>query len=163
MAQDGEPKIVGKAKRYHFDSAGTKFATVDLFLNQDGTTTISHKIGNNQELGEQLAAYLNATINPAEFESVNPSIKGIRGDDFDSVIGCINDSGEFEIEANRDEPACKQITLRCIAHQDQLKLTSHKEYANTGQAFVLLSTCNFHANRSLGSKSTGPSSLQKRR
>jgi len=130
MAQDGEPKIVGKAKRYQFGSAGTKFAMVDLFLNQDGTTTISHKIGSNQELGEQLAASLKATINPAEFESVNLSIDGIRGDDFDSVISCVNDSGEFEIVVNRDEPACKQITLKSIAHQDQLKLTSHRTTRN---------------------------------
>jgi hypothetical protein len=130
LAQDGEPTIVGKAKRYQFGSAGSKFATVDLYLNQDGTTTISHKIGGNQELGEQLASYLKATINPAEFESVNLSIDGIRGDDFDSVIGCINDSGEFEIEVNRDEPACKQVTLKSIAHQDQLKLTSHRNTRN---------------------------------
>lgn len=130
MAQDGEPTIVGKAKRYQFGSAGSKFAMVDLYLNQDGTTTISHKIGGNQELGEQLAAYLKATINPAEFETVNLSIEGIRGDDFDSVIGCINDTGEFEIEINRDEPACKQVTLKSIAHQDQLKLTSHRSTRN---------------------------------
>ncbi len=126
MVQDGEPTPVGKAQRYRFGSAGSKFAMVDLYLNQDGTTTINHKIGNNQELGEQFADYLKATINPAELESVNLSIDGIRGDDFDSVIDCINDSKEFEIEVNRDETACKQITLKSIAHQDQLKLTSHR-------------------------------------
>lgn len=130
MAQDGEPTTVGKARRYQFGSAGSKFAMVDLYLNQDGTTSINHKIGSNQELGEQLATYLKATINPAEFESVNLSIEGIRGDDFDSVIGCINDTGEFEIEVNRDEPACKQVTLKSIAHQDQLKLTSHRNTRN---------------------------------
>lgn len=130
LAQDGEPTEVGKAKRYKFGSAGSKFAMVDLFLNQDGTTTISHKIGTNQELGEQLAAYLKATINPAEFETVNLSIDGVRVDDFDAVIACINDSGEFEIEINRDEPLCKQITLKSIAHQDQLKLTSHRSTRN---------------------------------
>ena len=130
LAQDGEPTIVGKAKRYKFGSAGSKFAMVDLYLNQDGTTTINHKIGTNQELGEQFSAYLKATINPAEFESVNLSIDGIRGDDFDAVIACINDSGEFEIEFNRDEPVCKQITLKSIAHQDQLKLTCHRTTRN---------------------------------
>lgn len=130
MAQDGEPTTVGNPKRYQFGSAGSKFAMVDLYLNQDGTTTINYKIGGNQELGEQLAAFLKSTINPAEFEPVNLSIDGIRGEDFDSVIDCINDSGEFKIEVNRDEPACKQITLKSIAHQDQLKLTSHRTTRN---------------------------------
>lgn len=130
MVQDGEPTLVGKAMRYKFGSLGSKFAMVDLFLNKDGTTTISYKVGSNQELGEQLAYYLKKTINPAEFESVNLSIDGIRGDDFDLVIDLINDSGEFEIEVNRDEPACKQITLKSIAHQDKLKLTNHRNTRN---------------------------------
>lgn len=130
LVQDGEPTIVGKPKRYKFGSAGSKFAIVDLYLNQDGTTTISHRIGSNPELGEQFAVYLKATINPAEFESVNLSIDGIRGEDFDSVIDCINDSGEFEMVVNRDELICKQITLKSIAHQDQLKLTSHRTTRN---------------------------------
>ena len=130
LIQDGEPTQVQKAKRYKFGSAGSKFATVDLYLNQDGTTSISYKLGHNQELGKQFADYLKATISSAEFESVNLSINGIRGDDFDSVIDCIIDSGEFEIEVNRDETACKQITLKSILHQDQLKLTSHKTTQN---------------------------------
>lgn len=130
LVQDGEPTIAGKCKRYKFGSVGSRFAMVDLYLNQDGTTTINHRIGKNQELGEQFAIYLKATINPAEFESVNLSIDGIRAEDFDSVIDCINDSGEFEIVVNRDEPACKQITLKSIAHQDQLKLTSHRTTRN---------------------------------
>jgi hypothetical protein len=98
LSQDGESKMVGKAKRYTFGSAGSKYAMVDLYLNQDGTTTIMHKIGSNQELGEKFAVHLKATINPAEFESVNLSIDGIRGDDFDSVIAVINDSGEREFK-----------------------------------------------------------------
>jgi hypothetical protein len=66
MVQDGEPTVVGKAKRYKFGSAGSKFAMVDLYLNQDGTTTINHRIGSNQEVGEHFADYLKTTINPAE-------------------------------------------------------------------------------------------------
>lgn len=130
MVLDGEPKMVGKAKRFLFGSPGSKFAMVDLYLNRDGTTTISHKIGSNQELGEQFASYLKATINPAEFETVNLSIEGVRTADFDSVISCISDSGEFEVEVDRDEPTRKQVTLKSIAHQDQLKLTSHKTTRN---------------------------------
>lgn len=130
MRLDGEPKMVGKAKRFIFGCPGSKFAMVDLFLNRDGTTTISHKIGSNQELGEQFASYLKATINPAEFETVNLSIDGVRSADFDSVLSCISESEEFEIEVNRDEPSCKQVTLKSIAHQDQLKLTSHRTTRN---------------------------------
>jgi hypothetical protein len=130
MSLDGEARMAGKAKRFIFGSAGSKFAMVDLFLNQNGTTTINHKIGSNQALGEQLADYLKATINPAELETVNLSLDGVRSEDFDSIIECINDSGEFEITVNRDDPVCKQLTLKSIAYQDQLKLTSHPTTRN---------------------------------
>jgi hypothetical protein len=131
MSLDGEPEMVGAArKRILFGSAGSKYAMVDFHLNQNGTTTINHKVGGNQPLGQELAEYLKATINPDELETVNLSLEGIRTEDFDSILDCINDNGEFEIVVNRDEPACKQVTLKSIAHQDQLKLTSHKTTRN---------------------------------
>lgn len=126
LVLDGEPKMVGKAKRYTFGSAGSKFALVDLYLNNNGTTTIQWQIGSNKELGETLAVFLKSTINPAELENVNLSLEGVRSDDFDPIVDCVDESGEFEVEINRDEPNCKQITLKSIAHQDQLKLTHHR-------------------------------------
>lgn len=127
---DGQIQNLAGKKRVEFGSAGAEFAMVDLHLNSTGTTTIQWKLGRNQPLGETLAVFLKSTINPAEFETVSLALEGVRSDDFDPIIDCINDSGEFEIEINRDEPNCKQVTLKSIAYQDQLKLTLHKKTRN---------------------------------
>lgn len=123
---DGEIQQFDKRKRVVFGAVGTEFATVDLLLNGTGTTTVHWKMGKNQMVGEQLAAYLKATINPAEFENVNYSLKGITTDSFDPILYCLQESDDLEINTLRDEPGCKQVTLKSIAHQDSLTLTHHR-------------------------------------
>ena len=123
---DGRIQEGHKSKRVIFGTAGTEFATVDLHLNGSGTTTIQWKMGKNQQIGAQLATYLKATINPAEFENVNYSLKGITTDAFDPILDCLQELGDLEISTLRNEPVCKQVTLRSIAHQDSLTLTHHR-------------------------------------
>ncbi|MFG6559723.1 type II toxin-antitoxin system RnlA family toxin [Sulfitobacter sp. 1A15299] len=121
---DGEIEVFDKRKRVVFGRAGAQFATVDLHLNKTGTTTIQWKIGKNQPIGEELAIHLKATINPAEFESVNYSLEGITPDSFDSILDLMGDG--IEVEINRDEKLIKQVTLKSVEHQDSLKLTHHR-------------------------------------
>ncbi|MBA5635583.1 type II toxin-antitoxin system RnlA family toxin [Duganella sp. LX20W] len=123
---DGGIQSIEKRKRVVFGAAGSEYATVDLHLNGTGTTTVQWKMGKNQPVGEQLAAYLKATINPAEFENVNYSLKGITSDSFDPILDCLNESSDIEITTLRDESICKQVTLRSVAHQDSLTLTHHR-------------------------------------
>ena len=123
---DGEIQAFDKRKRVVFGSAGAKFATVDLHLNRTGTTTIQWKMGQNQPVGEKLAVHLKATINPAEFETVNYSLKGITVDSFDSILDLMDEAVDIEITTDRDEAICKQVTLKSIEHQDSLKLTHHR-------------------------------------
>jgi len=123
---DGGIHLLDKRKRVIFGAAGTEFATVDLHLNGTGTTTIQWKMGKNQPAGKQLAIYLKATINSAEFENVNYSLKGITVDSFDPILGCLNESADVEISILRDEAVCKQVTLKSVAHQDSLTLTHHR-------------------------------------
>lgn len=123
---DGGIQQLDKRKRVVFGSAGTEFATVDLHLNGTGTTTVQWKMGKNQQAGELLAAYLKATINPAEFENVNYSLKGITIDSFDPILDFLQESDDLEINTLRDELVCKQVTLKSIAHQDSLTLTHHR-------------------------------------
>lgn len=123
---DGGIQQLDKRKRVVYGAAGAEFATVDLHLNGTGTTTIQWKMGKNQPLGEQLAVYLKDTINPAEFESVNYSLRGVATDSFEPILDCLQESDDLEINTLRDEPACKQVTLRSIAHQDSLTLTHHR-------------------------------------
>lgn len=122
---DGGIQEGDRGKRVIFGAGGAEFATVDLYLNNSGTTTIQWKMGKNQPIGEQLAIYLKATINPAEFENVNYSLKGITTDAFDPIVDCLQESGDLDIAVLRNEPGCKQVTLRSIAHQDSLTLTHH--------------------------------------
>lgn len=123
---DGQiQNTVGK-KRVVFGSAGAEFALVDLHLNNTGTTTIQWKLGRNQPLGETLAVFLQETVDPAEFKSVNYSLKGITTDSFESILDCVTESDDIEINVLRDEEQCKQVALKSIAHQDQLTLTHHR-------------------------------------
>lgn len=115
-----------KRKRIVFGAAGSEFSTVDVHLNVNGTTTVQWKLGKNHPVGEQLAIHLKATINPAEFENLNFSLKGITANSFDPIIDCLQESVDLEITTLQDEPVCKQVRLRSIAHQDKLTLTHHR-------------------------------------
>jgi hypothetical protein len=123
---DGDIQVSPKKKRVVFGHAGAEFATVDLHLNLTGTTTIQWKLGRNQPVGETLAVYLKGTLDPAEFESVNYSLKGITPDLFDPILDCVVDSGDIEITILQDDDKCKQVKLKSITHQDQLILTHHR-------------------------------------
>ena len=123
---DGGIQSLDKRKRVVFGAAGTEYATVDLHLNGTGTTTVQWKMGKNQPVGEQLAAYLKATINPAEFENVNYSLKGITSESFDPILDFLEESADIKITLLRDEAICKQVTLTSVAHQDSLTLTHHR-------------------------------------
>lgn len=123
---DGGIQLLDKRKRIVFGAVGTEFATVDLHLNNTGTTTVQWKMGKNPSIGEQLAIHLKATINPAEFENVNYSLQGITADSFDPILGFIGESDDIEINTLRDEDICKQVTLRSLRHQDTLTLTHHR-------------------------------------
>lgn len=124
---DGGIQHLDKRKRIVFGAAGAEFATVDLHLNGTGTTTIQWKMGKNQTIGEHLAIHLKATINPAEFENVNYSLKGITEDSFDPILDMLNESDDIKIETLRDEDICKQVTLKSQAYQDSLTLTHHRK------------------------------------
>lgn len=122
---DGGVQTFENRKRVVFGQAGAEFAMVDLLLNKAGTTTILWKMGKNQQLGEQLAAHLKATINPAEFETVNFGLSGITVETFDMILELVDEAGDIEITTDRDEPTQKQVTLKSSEHQDSIKLTLH--------------------------------------
>ena len=94
-------------KRVIFGKVGGVSATVDLFLNNNGTTTVHYKIGKNQELGLLLAEYLKGTIDPAEFETVNLVLTSIFDDDVDLVFSGI-DRQDFSVneKSRRDSSVC---------------------------------------------------------
>ena len=123
---EGGVQTQGNRKRIVFGAPGSQFAMVDLHLNKSGTTTIQWELGKNRPVGEQLAIHLKATINPAEFEHINYSLKGIGAESFDCILDLLEESNDVEIENGRDDAACRRVTLKSVEHQDSLTLTHHR-------------------------------------
>ncbi|MGB0467395.1 MAG: type II toxin-antitoxin system RnlA family toxin [Pontibacterium sp.] len=126
LTADGEPGQRGSVTRYTFGQAGADFAMVDLHMNKDGTTTVNWKLGKNKSLGEELAIYLKATIDPAEFESVNYSLSGITSDAINPIFELFSESDDFENEIRQDDDRRKLVTITSVKHQDQITITHHK-------------------------------------
>ncbi|MGQ0440570.1 type II toxin-antitoxin system RnlA family toxin, partial [Bacillus sp. B-TM1] len=62
--------------RVVFAKPGEALATVNIFYNNGGTSTVQYQTGANHNLGKELADDLYETINPAEFEQVNMVLQG---------------------------------------------------------------------------------------
>lgn len=120
----------GKKKRIKMGKVGIDDATIDIFLNQDGTTTISHKVGKNQELGALLSQFLYNTIDPNEFININFRLKGIDPKDINPILDELRKSvdetenNEFQFEDAKNNSS--NITkIHSIAHNDTITVTHH--------------------------------------
>jgi len=72
-----------------FGHAGVEDATVILHFKNTGLTTIQFKVGKNYDLGQTFADYLYETVDLAESETVNLSLKGIDLEDV-SVLNTVS-------------------------------------------------------------------------
>lgn len=117
----------GKGLRIIVGRVGQDDATVDIFYNQDGTSTISYKLGKNQTLGLALAERLYETINPDEFQSVNMTLKGISRLDITSVIEVLSEdsSKTFHLDC-KDMNGSLQWKINCKEDGDSLTVTHHQ-------------------------------------
>ncbi|WP_331353043.1 type II toxin-antitoxin system RnlA family toxin [Cellvibrio sp. UBA7671] len=122
----GQLKEQPKGKRAEFGRAGSDFATVDLYLNKNGTTTIHWMLGKNQPLGQELANHLKATIDPNEFEQVNLALKGITSGDIESILSQACEAGDIECEKLHEDAQKLQVAICNKAHQDRLVITHHR-------------------------------------
>lgn len=95
-----------KLRVIRFGRTGSKPAQVNLYLNQDGSTSISYKTGKNYDLGECLAVYLKETINPDEFERVEMSLNSIPAGDYAVLLACLKEEGYETV--NSDIPGGKK-------------------------------------------------------
>lgn len=116
--------ISSSCKRLTFGKAGEEPATVDLLLNDNGTTTVRYKQGKNRELGLLLAKYLKGTIDLAEFETVNLVLTSIFDREVElafSGIDCQNFS--VEEKSNKNSSVCREIISKVFS--DRLVVTYH--------------------------------------
>lgn len=112
-------------KRVVYGQAGSSYATVDIFFNNTGTSTVQFKTGGNQQLGKLLADCLYETINPAEFENVNMSIDGFIEKSISPVLHCTEDEPHIELREH-DRDANKIIwKLISVEFQDELTVILH--------------------------------------
>lgn len=120
----------GNKKRVVIGRVGIDDAMIDIHLNQDGTTTINHKVGKNQELGASLSQFLYNTIDPNEFININFRLKGIDPTDINPILDELRKSvdetenNEFQFEDTRNNSS--NITkIQSIAHNDTITVTHH--------------------------------------
>lgn len=116
----------GEGTRIVIGRVGIEDATVDIYFNRDGTSTLQWKMGKNRELGLALSDALYDTINPDEFQSVNMTIIGVARNDIQSIIELIptDDNLIFEVA---EEPIAAGIRwrIRCQNHGDTLTVTHY--------------------------------------
>jgi len=109
-------------------SAGIEDATVEIFFNNTGTSTLHYKLGKNQELGRKLADALYETIHPDDFITINLGIKGIDLDDAQALIEELTESAEADIEvAFYAQSERRHIwKLKSKKNSDELTVTQHE-------------------------------------
>ncbi|ABV86603.1 type II toxin-antitoxin system RnlA family toxin [Shewanella pealeana] len=112
-------------KRVVYGQAGSLYATVDIFFNNTGTSTVQFKTGRNQLLGKRLADCLYETINPVEFESVNMVVDGFIEESISPVLLCTADETYIELQEHHREASKIVWKLISIEFQDELTVTLH--------------------------------------
>lgn len=117
----------GAGLRLIIGSAGIEDATFDIFFTVNGTSTLHHKLGKNQELGQKLADALYETIHPEDFVTVNLAIKGIDLPDAKALIEELIKSAEADIEiVSHSEEEHRNIwKLKSKKNSDVLTVTQH--------------------------------------
>lgn len=107
--------------RVVFAKQGESLATVNIFYNKGGTSTVQYLTGANQNLGKELADHLYETINPAEFENVNMVLEGFVEQ---SVLSVLQLSAEQpHIEFNEYARNVHTIVWKIHSPQFQDELT----------------------------------------
>ncbi|AWC81881.1 type II toxin-antitoxin system RnlA family toxin [Serratia marcescens] len=117
----------GSGKRIIIGGVGIDNAILDVYLNQDGTSTLQWKLGKNQEISRSLADALYETINPDEFQSVNMSIKGVDRDSIQAIIALLpeDDTKTFIVQESQNSTGSIQWKIQCHEHGDSLTVTHH--------------------------------------
>lgn len=116
----------GHGNRIIIGRVGVEDATLDVFFNKDGTSTLTWKIGKNRTLGKELADRLYDTINPDEFHSVNMTLIGIERIDIQSIMDLLStdESGAFGV-SQEELSGSLRWRIECPYHNDSLVVTHH--------------------------------------
>jgi hypothetical protein len=92
---------------YKFSSASTKTASLNIYHNIDGTTTLMYKTGANQELSLQIAEKIKEGCSIEQINVDKFYLKAISEDDLKTVLEFIVDAGGEIIEEKEVERGLK--------------------------------------------------------
>ncbi|CAM7025148.1 type II toxin-antitoxin system RnlA family toxin [Morganella morganii] len=111
--------------RVRFAKTGESFATVDIFYNSDGSSTVQYRTGANQSLGKELADHLFETINPAEFEHVNMVVEGFVEDTLIPILELSAEETHIEYREHFRNAHSIVWKITSTTYQDELAVTLH--------------------------------------
>lgn len=105
--------------RVNFGETGEQNALFEIFLKNDGTTTLHFKIGKNQHLGEKLACYIKSKL-CIDLQSLNMVIQSISKDDIQLILDEISTNSKITITSKQDD-----IYVLTSEYKDSLTLAYH--------------------------------------
>ncbi|WP_405268284.1 type II toxin-antitoxin system RnlA family toxin [Cellulophaga sp. Ld12] len=106
-----------------FLKTGENQAQLNIYENNDGTTTLQHSVGKNPKLSKEIAEKLVAVSSVKTFKSQSFYIKAIRDEDFDNLIEILIEYGNT-IEENKT--INKKRTIKINGKQgDKIVITKH--------------------------------------
>lgn len=111
--------------RIVFGRIGAKFATVNVFFNKDGTSTIQYQTGANHEAGKLMVDYLYDSINPAEFEQVNMVLEGFTEPVISPVLELTAEESHITVDVHSQDVNRIVWKIRSAEYQDELTVTLH--------------------------------------
>ncbi|MFZ4263769.1 type II toxin-antitoxin system RnlA family toxin [Sphingobacterium sp. HJSM2_6] len=106
-----------------FIKTGEAQAQLNIYENNDGTTTLQYAVGQNQELSKKIAEELVSVSSIKEFKAHSFYIKTIRDEDFDAFVEIIVEFGNV-IENFITEGNKTILTLRG-KQGDKIVVTKH--------------------------------------
>ncbi|WP_346347611.1 type II toxin-antitoxin system RnlA family toxin [Shewanella chilikensis] len=114
-----------KGTRIVFGRTGNKFATVNVFFNKDGTSTIQYLTGANHDIGKLMTDHLYGSINPAEFEQVNMVLEGFTESAILPVLEFAAEESHIKVVVHAQDEHRTVWKIRSEEYQDELTVTLH--------------------------------------
>ncbi len=117
-----------KIYRVVIGKVGMADATLDVYFNKNGTSTLNYKTGRNQQVGLDLAQRLFETINPDEFQKVNMTIMGVAQDQIEPIISEVPEcsGGDYQVDLVKDEAWQAQWRISSKTNNDFIVVTHYK-------------------------------------
>lgn len=113
---------------FKFIVTGSPIAMLNIYENQDGTTTLYHKVGANQDLSKEIAEQLVSICQIREFKSNSFYIKSIRDEDFETMLSFLVDGGNTINNDNTEQSGKRIVNIRG-KQGDLITITKHSNSA----------------------------------